>query len=182
VKEPSQVLKQTSKGENMDIKKNGKWIGALLLITTLVTVGIASSFAQSNKTCEQHERNAMNKLTEEQGEALQEKLQELRESDATPEEIREALQQFLEEMGIEMENCGMMKKFGHMKGFEDRPPMNHCFDQLTEEQREALREKMQELREDLQQFMKEMGIEMENCGMMKGFGRRGPMNGFGDEE
>ncbi len=98
----------------MDIKKNRKWIGALLLITTLVTVGIASSFAQSNKTCEQHERNAMNKL--------------------------------------------------------------------TEEQREARGEKMQELREDLQQFIKEMGIDIEPCGMMKGFGCRGPMKWIGDEE
>jgi hypothetical protein len=81
------------------------------------------------------------------------------------------MQQFMEELGINIEDCGM-------KGFGQNG-RGGCFDQLTEEQREAVKQKIQELKdagatpgeikEAMQQFMEELGINMEDCGM-KGHG------------
>ena len=54
-------------------------------------------------------------LTEEQKEALSQLIQDLKDAGATPEEIQKAIQQFLEEQGVDTENCQgtMGPKGGH---------------------------------------------------------------------
>lgn len=44
-------------------------------------------------------------LTDEQKEALEQLVQEMNDSGASPEEIRDAVNQYLEEQGIDTENC-----------------------------------------------------------------------------
>jgi len=72
------------------------------------------------------------KLTEEQREIVKQTIREMRENDATREEIREAVAELLEGWGIEMPE-------------PHRPPF---WDQLTEEQREIVKQTIKEMREN----------------------------------
>jgi DNA-binding transcriptional regulator YhcF (GntR family) len=78
-------------------------------------------------------------LTDEQRQTLREKIKEMRSQGATREEIRAAKAEMLKGYGIELpEDCHGPKGFGHRKaGFKAN---------LTEEQREAIREKVKEMR------------------------------------
>jgi hypothetical protein len=78
----------------------------------------------------------MQSLTEEQREAVRERMTELREAGATHQEIHASIAEMLEEYGVEPpEKCG--ERRGRIGFHPD----------LTEEQREAVREKIAELRE-----------------------------------
>ena len=116
------------------------------------------------------------KLTDEQRTALQEKIKELRDQDATRDEIHAAVKETLQSWGIEIpENWDSrpgFRRFGH------RP--DGVFSQLTDEQRLELREKTKELREqdasreDIKAAVKSMleswGIELpENWDQIPGF-------------
>ena len=103
--------------------------------------------------------NLRDSLTDEQRTALHEKVTEMREAGATREEIFEARRTMLEGYGVELpENFG--KRGGGGLNLRDS---------LTEEQRTAIREKMEELkaqgatREEIRTAMgelsKELGIE-----------------------
>jgi hypothetical protein len=97
-------------------------------------------------------------LTEEQKQALQQKIQELRSGDASQEEIHAAVVEILQGWGIEPpERPGdgpKGKRFGKGK--------DGIFSQLTEDQRKTLREKTSELRaqnaspEEIQNAIKEL--------------------------
>jgi len=97
------------------MKKNRKWIGASLLIVALVATGVVLAFPQENETGGRHKYGGhggcFDQLTEEQREALTQMIQDLRDAGAAREEIREAIEQFMEELGINMEDCRGMK--GH---------------------------------------------------------------------
>ena len=150
-----------------------------MLIVALVATGVVLAFPQENETGGQHKYGGhggcFDQLTEEQREALTQMIQELRDAGAAREEIKEAIEQFMEELGINIEDCrGPMDGFGR----KDKGPTGGCFDQLTEEQREALTQMIQdlrdagaareEIREAIEQFMEELGINMEDCRGMKG--------------
>jgi coenzyme F420-reducing hydrogenase alpha subunit len=60
-----------------------------------------------------HPGGCLDQLTEEQREELNQLMQELKEEGATPEEIRDAVQEFLEEHGIDTENCDFRGMGGH---------------------------------------------------------------------
>ncbi|MBU7016790.1 MAG: hypothetical protein HXS44_04730 [Theionarchaea archaeon] len=96
-----------------------KLIIALLMIAALAAAGVVSALSYSNHTGgpgEGHHAGCIgDQLTEEQKEALSQLMQDLRDAGATPEEIQEAIQQFLEEQGIDTENCQetMGPKRGH---------------------------------------------------------------------
>ncbi|MGD2248298.1 MAG: hypothetical protein PVF58_07805 [Candidatus Methanofastidiosia archaeon] len=62
-----------------------------------------------------HPGGCFDQLTEEQKEELNQVIQDLREEGATPEEIRDAVQAFLEEHGIDTENCNI-GRMGRRKG------------------------------------------------------------------
>jgi DNA-binding transcriptional regulator YhcF (GntR family) len=159
------------KGDIM--KKHIGYIAICLLIGVGLVVSMVSAFPQAVREmrgsgllgCPPGPGFFSDQLTEEQQEALHQLIQELRDSGATPEEIREAVMQFLEEQGIDTEEMplGMHLRKG-MKG----PPFA---DQLTEEQQEALHQLIQELRdsgatpeeirEAVMQFLEEQGIEIQ---------------------
>jgi uncharacterized membrane protein len=86
-----------------------KLIIASLVIAALAAGGVVSAFSHSYYAGESGEGRRAgcigDQLTEEQREALSQLMQELKDAGATPEEIREAVQQFLEEQGIDTEDC-----------------------------------------------------------------------------
>jgi uncharacterized membrane-anchored protein len=98
-------------------------------------------------------------LTEEQKEAIHEKITELREEGASHEEIHAAVGEMLEEYGVELpENWG------------ERRGRKEFFGNLTEEQREAIHKKMREMRDEgatheeihatVSEMLKEYGVEV----------------------
>jgi len=98
----------------------------------------------------------LGELTDDQREELKQTLEDMKEAGATQEEIREAVNAKLDEWGIEV---------------PENPRCSNFMDQLTEEQREELQEKMQELRESgasreemmeaRLKLLKEFGIDMD---------------------
>ena len=120
-------------------------------------------------------------LTDEQREAVREKIKEMRGQGATREEIHSAVAEMLEGYGIEVhEDWHGPKGFGHGKiGFKA---------DLTQQQREAIREKMDEMRsqnatrEEIHSAVAEMikgyGIELpEKWSKGRGFHPFGPGRG-----
>jgi hypothetical protein len=119
-------------------------------------------------------------LTEDQREAVREKIAEMREQGATREEIHTAASQILEGYGIKLpENWGPPegpRGFGHGPG--------GFWVDLTQEQRQAIQDKMEEMREQgatreeihtvITEMLEGYGIELPE----KGFGWHGP-RGFG---
>ncbi|MBU6998282.1 MAG: hypothetical protein HXS41_12430 [Theionarchaea archaeon] len=94
----------------MNIKR--EHIGALLLIVALTTASVVVAFPESDGTPEGKgpghggfAGGCWDQLTEEQREALEQLVQEMNDSGASPEEIRDAVQQYLEEQGIDIESC-----------------------------------------------------------------------------
>jgi predicted transcriptional regulator YheO len=86
------------------MKKNIGYIVVCLMIGLGLVVSIVSAFPQASNGENGNSRCPFaDQLTEEQQEALQQLIQELRDSGATREEIREAVMQFLEEQGIEIQ-------------------------------------------------------------------------------
>ncbi len=93
--------------------RNKKWIiGSLLAIllvgTAFATFAIAKPISEqtnwtSNDNRGNHRDPFMSQLTDEQRETLFQKMQELRESGASREEIREAMSQLMEELGINID-------------------------------------------------------------------------------
>jgi hypothetical protein len=88
--------------------KKKKYIGIAAVIVALLVVGIVSALPQNHgagKGQGLFMGGCFDQLTEEQREALNQIIEELREAGATPEEIRDAVKAFLEEQGIDTEDC-----------------------------------------------------------------------------
>lgn len=107
----------------------------------------------------------MSMLSDEQRAELDEAIQTMRDNDSTPQEIREYVNDFLEENGVEFE-----------------PPEAPTRPELSDEQLELF----QQLREDVQSYAQtraeELGLDLpEDC---LSFVQRhhGPMRGFGPGE
>ena len=109
----------------------------------------------------------LNNLTDEQRQEIRQTVMDLRDSGATPEEIKESVKGLTEEMGIDIEENPCVR-------------MN-----LTEEQKDELRQTMKELREsgatpeeiksEMRELLAEMGIDVEEnpCMRPNRFGPRG---------
>ncbi len=83
------------------------------MVVALLAAGIAFAFTLADETTKEwRNHGCFDQLTEEQREALMQKIQELKDAGATHEEIQEATQQFMEELGIDMDACEM-KGPGH---------------------------------------------------------------------
>lgn len=85
-----------------------KLIVASSVISALATAGIVSAFSQSygGGLGEGHGTGGIgDRMTEKQRDELSQRVQELMDEGATRQEIQEAIQQFLEEQGIDTENC-----------------------------------------------------------------------------
>jgi len=101
--------------------------GLLVLALVATTIGVVSArnpYRFSNPmTADERPIGQcwMNNLTDEQRQEIRQTMQELRESGATREEIRVAIQELMEEMGIDMEEnpCMRMDRLGP-RGFGSR--------------------------------------------------------------
>lgn len=108
--------------------------------------------------------NFFEKLTEEQKEAVQTKMKELRDNNASPEEMRTTIDEMLKSYGIEVPHDSLRS-----------PPGSGCigpgpggfWGDLTEEQREAIQAKTQELRN---QNASREEIHAAVVEMLKGYG------------
>ena len=147
--------------------------GLLVLALVATTIGVVSAhningFSNPMTADERPIRLCWkNNLTDEQRQEIRQTVKELRDSEATPEEIRVTMKNLLEEMGVDLKE-------------------NPCVRMdLTEEQKDKVHQTMQELREsgatpeeirlEMQELFEEMGIDMgENpCMRMNRFGPRG---------
>jgi len=129
----------------------------------------------------------MEQLTEEQKKEVKAQVKELWDSGASREEIRETVRQMLEEYGIDLPERGNgirgERRPGHGRGF-----MKFA-DQLSKEQRDAIKEKVKALHEDgasrenihkeVSTMLKEYGIEIpEDFKRSRGKRGRQPGRGF----
>jgi len=152
-------------------------IMALVLFFS-VLVGTSGAVLAKGRGDGHHGKGIWTNLTEEQREAVQEKIKEMRSQDATREEIRAAKAEMLKGYGIELpENCRLP---GGPKGLQsDR---GGFMADLTDEQREAVRVKTKEMRS---QDASREEIRAAKAEMLKGYGielpdNRGERRGFGD--
>jgi DNA-binding transcriptional regulator YhcF (GntR family) len=106
---------------------------SLILILAVALAAVALSYAGPAGP---HHRFGEN-LTKEQREAIHDKVMEMREAGASRKEIHEALREMLEGYGVEMPEGGPEHP-GHHGRFGEN---------LTEEQREAIHDKVMEMRE-----------------------------------
>jgi len=123
-----------------------------------------------------HSDGVFAQLTEEQRKTVHEKIKAMREQNATPKEIKEAVKEILQGYGIQLpENWEERGRFPFM-----RPPRDGFFSQLAEDQRKELHEKIKALheqdasREDIKAAVKttleNWGIELpENWDELPGF-------------
>ena len=141
-----------------------------LLIFTFVFVIILNSGnlnALDTKPRGPHHK-FMEQLTEDQQEEVKAKMEELWESGASREEIRETIHKMLEEYGVDIPEKGKGSRgkrgSGHGRGFMK------FGDQLTDDQKVAIKEKVESLREEgasreeihteVSAMLKEYGIEI----------------------
>jgi len=134
-------------------------IMALVLLVS-VLVGASDVVSAQGHRGGHHGKGFWSNLTEEQREAVQEKKEEMRSQGATREEIHSAVAEMLKGYGIEVpEDWHGPKGFGHGKaGFKAN---------LTDEQREAIREKKEEMRS---QGATREEIHAAVAEMLKGYG------------
>ncbi len=109
-------------------------------------------------------------LTEEQREAIHDKIEEMRDQDATHEEIRDAVAEMLKGYGIDLP-----EDWKGPRGFRDGfgPGPGGFWADLTEEQREAIHEKIKEMRD---QDATREEIHSAVAEMLKGYGIELPEN------
>lgn len=116
--------------------KNWTVVAVSFLLLLSVAVVAAGSHRADSEGPGYRGRSFMQSLTEEQREAVRERMAELRETGASHQEIHASIAEMLEEYGVELpEKCG--KRLGRI-GFHPS---------LNEDQRKAVREKIAELRE-----------------------------------
>ncbi len=146
----------------------------LILALSLSIGGIILVSAETEETVDaietpvqrQHrEPGFMSLLSDEQRAELDEAIQTMRDNDSTPQEIREYINDFLVENGVEFE-----------------PPEAPTRPELSDEQLELF----QQLREDVQSYAQtraeELGLELPEDGFPFGQRHHGPMRGFNPGE
>jgi DNA-binding transcriptional regulator YhcF (GntR family) len=152
-----------------------------------VLVGANNAVLAQGPGAGHHGKGFCSNLTEEQRDAVQEKVKEMQSQDATREEIHSAVAEMLKGYGIEVpEECHGPIGFGPGKaGFEAN---------LTEEQRDAIHEKIKEMRDQgatreethaaVAEMLKGYGIEVPEDSIGPhgpgGFGPPGPQGFFKD--
>ena len=148
-------------------KKITAGLSVLALVATTIGVVSAQNICGFSNPMTAYKRpicpSWLNNLTDEQRQEIRQTEMDLRDSEATPEEIKEAVKELVEGMGIEIEKDPCVR-------------MN-----LTEEQKGELHQTMKELREsgatreeirlEMQKLFEGMGIDMEENPCMK-FGPR----------
>ena len=138
--------------------------GIITLVLFLsVLVGASDVVSAQGQRGDHHGKGFWANLTEEQREAVQEKTKEMRSQDATREEIRTAVAELLQGYGIELpEKCRLL---GGSEGL--RHNRGGFMADLTDEQRQTLREKTKEMQS---QGATREEIRAAKAEMLKGYG------------
>ena len=156
-------------------------IGIMTLVLFVsVLVGVSDVVSAQGQRGDHHGKGFWADLTEEQREAVQEKKEEMRSQGATREEIHAAVAELLQGYGIELpEKCRLL---GGSEGL--RHNRGGFMANLTDEQRQTLREKTKEMqsqgatREEIRaakaEMLKGYGIELP-----ENWGRRHGLKGLG---
>jgi len=134
-----------------------------LLLLVGVLVGTSNVVSAQGQRGDHHGKGFWAKLTQEQREAIREKTKEMRSQGATREEIRSAKAEMLKGYGIELpEKCRLL---GGSEGL--RHNRGGFMANLTDEQRQTLREKTKEMRS---QGATREEIRAAKAEMLKGYG------------
>ena len=110
-------------------------------------------------------------LTAEQREAIKSKVSQMKEAEATLEEIKQTIDQMMQDFGVDP-----IQRKGKGKGKGQNP-----FDQLTEEQKAQVDAKVKEMREagaDRREIRKQVHSMLEEFGLEAPQKRRGGQRGF----
>ena len=120
----------------MKINKSKALILVSVLVVAMISGGallsVFASFDERKNFSQGPRRPWLGELTDAQKEELKQTIEDMKEAGATHEEIKEAVDAKLDAWGIEV---------------PENPRGGYLRDQLTDEQKEELSEKMQELRE-----------------------------------
>jgi DNA-binding transcriptional regulator YhcF (GntR family) len=172
------------------MKKNLILLMTLFLAVFIIQTDVLGAKESFDKG---HKFQFMQQLTEEQRDAVKEKVKELREAGASREEIHKEVSTLLKEFGVELpENFKGLP--GHRPG-RNKNRLMRFTKELTEEQRENLREKIeslreqgadrQEIRDTIEETLKSYGVEVpDNFHFRHGkrFGRAGFWKDLTDEQ
>jgi len=166
-----------------------------LVLSLVSATPYASKGNQGNKgsTNSSDQGSLLDKLTEEQREALQMLIQKLKDARATPERIIEAVMQFFREQGIDVDPV-QLRQFFREQGIdgdqiEDKGPVQRMLNrgplahQLTEEQWEELLQLIEELKDShatperirnaVMQFLRQQGINIDPVQLRQFFREQG---------
>jgi uncharacterized membrane-anchored protein len=125
------------------MKKVSIIAGILALVFCIsVLVGTSEAVLAQGHGCGHEGKGFWSNLTEDQREAVHEKIKEMRSQNATPDEIHGAITEMLKGYGIEVPEDW---EGPHGRGGFGPGPGDFCKD-LTKEQREAVKEKTKEMR------------------------------------
>ena len=169
------------------MKKVFTFAGILLtavIFTTIIHSENLNAADRSKKDCR---FKYMDQLTEEQRETIRETIRDLRSDGATPETIREKVKEMLNEYGVDIPEDADL--FPRIRGHRPGRPMGKHLKNLSEEQRSALRDKIDQLHEqgasreeihtEVLKMFKEYGMEIPadslwRTGRGRGFPNRCP--------
>ncbi|MCW4013696.1 MAG: hypothetical protein NWF07_11980 [Candidatus Bathyarchaeota archaeon] len=150
-------------------------LSAVLILTLSMTLGgIALVSAETDENVDatetpvqRHHRghDLLSLLNDEQRAELDETIQTMRDMNATHQEIREYIEGFLTENGVEFE-----------------PPEAPARPEYTDEQLELFQQLREEVESYARQRAEELGLELPENGFMFGPRHHGPMRGIGSVE
>jgi len=143
-------------------------------------IEVPENFGQRSRPRREHRDGFMQQLTEEQRQAVHDKIEELRAQYTSREEVSAAIAELLQSWGIEVpEDFG--ERFG--KRGKRGPHGNPLFDQLSDEQLKTIRDKIHELRSQevtreeiavaVLELLENWGIEVPDD-FLENFGKRNP--------
>jgi hypothetical protein len=141
---------------------------ALFIYTIIIAMLLTSNVEALEVGPRSPHHKTMEQLTEEQQKEVKSKLKELWEEGASREEIREAIHKMLEEYGVDFPAEG--KGFRGERGPRHDRGFMKFGDQLTDEQKETIKEKVKTLRDEgasreeihekVTEMLKEYGVEV----------------------
>lgn len=146
----------------------------VLVFCVSVLAGASKAVLAQGLGCNHNGKGFWANLTDEQREAVREKISEMRDQDASPEETHAAVAELLKGYGIEVPEDW---EGPHCRGDFGPPGPPSFFENLTEEQREAVQVKMEEMRSQnaspeethaaVAEMLKGYGIEVpEKCRLL----------------
>ncbi len=163
----------------------------ILLGLLFIAVLLTTIINPANLTAADHIKKGgrfkyMDQLTEEQRETIKNTVRDLHDSGETPENIHEKVKEMLTEYGIEVPEDTDL--FPGRRGHRPGKLLGRHFKNLSEEQKDALKEKVdqlheqgashEEIRAEVQKMLKEFGVDVPDDSLLRMGRRKGFPHGF----